>query len=311
MKRFLSHIILYIALFAIVYPLGIFLVGSTPLHGNITFVPANYGHLRSRIADIPRHKGVDILFLGSSHCYRTFDPRPFAAAGISTFNLGSSNQTPIQTLALLETYLDSLQPKRVLFEVHPDIMGNSGEEAACDLLSNMPINRPLRRMAWQVRSPRVINTALYAWMRSNNTLEDSIIIVNTDVNGEQVPCPFAYIRGGFVELPLHRYRPQPLTPQQITINPKQLQALDDCLNLLASRNIPVTLIEVPASRTLYQSYTNHNTFERLMSQRPWADQYLNLNGLIPFTDTLHFFDPDHLNQEGVAMLNKYLISCIL
>ena len=55
----------------------------------------NKGHLCSRIKDIRNYHDVDILFLGSSHSYRTFDTRTYEAAGYHCFNLGSSIQTPM------------------------------------------------------------------------------------------------------------------------------------------------------------------------------------------------------------------------
>lgn len=315
MRKFLLHIVLFCVAFLLAYLLGIRLVAESPLHGNISYVPANYGHMRSRIAEADTIGQVDVVFLGSSHCYRTFDPRIFAAEGIRIFNLGSSNQTPMQSFMLQERCLHSLQPRKVVIEVHPDIMASDGVESACDLLSNIP---PCAEMRWMIghllRQPRVINTALYTCLFYDNQAEDSVICVGTNVNGEQVMCDFAYVRGGYVALPCHRYRPSPIEPQSIHINPNQLHALNACLRWLRSHGWKeVILVEVPSTQALYQSYINHSEFEETMSRvaKEMGAEYHNLNGCIPLVDSVHFFDEDHLNQEGAEIVSKYLIECVL
>ena len=73
----------------------------------------------TRLKEVKTVKNVDILFLGSSHTYRGFDTSIFHDCGYSAFNLGSSSQTPIQTLTLANRYLKQLNPKLVVLEVYP------------------------------------------------------------------------------------------------------------------------------------------------------------------------------------------------
>src|SRR3972149_6768649 len=47
------------------------------------------------LAEFDRTQNYDLIFLGSSHCYRCFDPFVFQKFGLTTYNLGSSSQTPI------------------------------------------------------------------------------------------------------------------------------------------------------------------------------------------------------------------------
>ena len=79
-------------------------------------------------------KNVDVLFLGSSHAYRGFDPRIFRKRGYSSFNLGSSAQTPSQTKVWLKRYLKHLNPKIVIYEVYPGTFSSDGIEASLDLV---------------------------------------------------------------------------------------------------------------------------------------------------------------------------------
>lgn len=313
MRKFALHTLLYLLVVLIVYPLSMGLLSYTPFKAKAGYIPANYGHLHSRLHDVAHFHHIDLLFLGSSHCYRTFDTRLYQAAGYSAFNFGSSNQTPLQTLVLLKDYIDSLQPRRVFFEVHPDILANGGVESGLDLVSNAHFTPALAEMIATLRSFKVLNSAFASLAHGNSIPHaDSVVSVYTTVNGEQVMADFRYVPGGFVQMPPYSYQPQSQFPHTIKINPLQVDALRRCIRLLGEKHIAVTLIEVPASRNLYHSYTNHREFEQQMSL---LGSYINLNDSSALTsqlvDTIHYFDEDHLNQKGVEVVNSYIIECIL
>ena len=115
------------------------------------------GHLKTRIRDLATCSDVDVLFLGSSHAYRGFDPRIFMKYGIKSFNLGSSAQTPIQTEILLKRYLNSLKPKLVVYEVYPSTLSLDGVESALDLIANDRIDFPIIKMALDLNHAAVYN----------------------------------------------------------------------------------------------------------------------------------------------------------
>ena len=140
MKKLFLRLLLFLPTALLGYMLLLWLFGDLGWVRSANTTMGHSGHLCSRIKDIPNYHDVDILFLGSSHSYRTFDTRTYQAAGYSCFNLGSSNQTPVQTLVLLQTYLDSIHPRHIVFEVHPDIMNNDGVESAVDILAHTPLN---------------------------------------------------------------------------------------------------------------------------------------------------------------------------
>ena len=143
MKEFLKHTLLFICLLSFLYAGCVFLSGlifPSSTTRNLKYPLGSYGHLNSRVKDIKNHSDVDVLFLGSSHAYRGFDPRIFKKHGITSFNLGSSSQTPIQTEILLNRYLNSLNPKLVVYEVYPGFLRNDGVESALDLIANDKID---------------------------------------------------------------------------------------------------------------------------------------------------------------------------
>ena len=256
----------------------------------------NTGHLCSRIKDIRNYHDVDILFLGSSHCYRTFDTRTYEAAGYHCFNLGSSNQTPVQTYVLLQAYLDSLNPQRVVMEVHPDIMNNDGVESAVDMLANVPLTCEMTRMAWKMRNMKVVNTWLYSIYnqkichRLEHFVEDSII-QNT-----------AYVPGGYVEVNARKFEVKRYPRKRLKIRPEQMEALKRCVDMLKEREIPYLLVEVQDAEQLRSTFLNHDWFERQM-QALGPYRYK----ILPMEDKVHFANSNHLYKPGIVMFNDDLI----
>lgn len=324
MKRFLRHITLFLAVGTLLYLPAVWIIGHAGLQANVKYIPGNYGMMGLRMDELNKlclHNTPDLLFIGSSHCYRTFDTRVYDSAGYHSFNLGSSNQTPKQTFALLSLYLQHFSPDLVVIEVHPDIMENSGDESAIDIVSNTKLFAPIRDMALSQKSLRVFNTMCCSFVERvlhNGTIHpgDSIVNVGTQSGDTTVFVDFKYIKGGFVEVSPYCYKPIPLKPKTIEVRDDQMEYLKLCLWLLDYHSTPYMLVEVPCTRNLYQSYTNHVDFEKKMRSLVYLDsEYLNLNEDQRLTslldDTTCFFDDDHLNQKGVSIFNKFFIQCIL
>lgn len=81
---------------------------------------------------------IDILFLGTSHCYNSFSPEIlYQEYGISSYNLGSSMQSTMLSYFWLKEALQYQNPSFVVFEVYnmipygyskpEDVMWNSAE----------------------------------------------------------------------------------------------------------------------------------------------------------------------------------------
>lgn len=324
MKRFLLHIAFFLLGGIVLYLPTVWAAGKIGIQSNVKYIPGNYGMMGLRLGeadDMRADNNLDLLFIGSSHCYRTFDTRAYDTAGYHSFNLGSSNQTLSQTYALLERYLRRISPQLVVIEVHPDIMGDSGDESAIDILSNTRIDAPMRNMALRQSNLRVFNTMCCSFLdrfihRGAIPFGDNIINVDTQSGDTTVNVDFKYINGGYVEVTPYCYKPIPLKPKTIEVRDDQMEWLKMCLWLLEYHSTPYMLVEVPCTRSRYQSYTNHADFERKMRSLVTLDsEYLNLNEDQRLTamldDSTCFFDDDHLNQKGAEIFNKFFIQCIL
>lgn len=319
MKSFLHHTLLILALFLIIYPLSAWIVGRSSLPSNVNYIPNNYGHLALRLAEADTAE-PQLLFIGSSHCYRTFDTRLYDSLGLRSFNLGSSNQTPLQSFLLLSRYMERWKPDLVVVEVHPDVLANDGVESAVDMLSNSAMDHRLLGMTASLKNIRVFNTMLCSAI-------DHLVNGLPDHKARPVvrlPHPysptdsieFAYVKGGFVETTQLCWEPKELEPMTINVKPLQLKRLEMIADLLEAHGTKYLFVEVPASHRRYNSYLNHKQFEQqIESVLPDKSLYINFNDDYRLTslldDSTCYYDDDHLNQKGIRIFNNYFITkCI-
>jgi hypothetical protein len=286
----------------------VFYVGALFIWGNL--VPADFrsnlfyrgspGHMFTRLKEVKNSNVVDILVLGSSHAYRGFDPRILSAFGYSTFNLGSSAQTPQQTDLLLTRYLDHLNPKLVIYEVFPLTFNLDGVESSLDVIANDKNDLKSLEMALEINNIKVYNTLMVTelndMLRPNQFLEEPLRR-GTDT----------YISGGFVETRLTDFKPKTLSNLTLELNPAQLSKFAEIIGMLKAKGITVILVFAPVSSALYQSYSDVDAFDDMMKK---YSTYYNFNKILSLTDSLYFYDSHHLNQQGVELFNSKLIEVL-
>jgi hypothetical protein len=271
------------------------------LKKNIVYSPAAYGHMYSRIKDVNATENVDILFIGSSTCYRGFDTRIFQQQGYRSFNLGSSNQTHLQSEVLLKQYLSALHPKLVVYEVTPGVLETDGVESALDLISNNKIDFSVLHMALCINSIKVYNSLLYAYVKQ--------AIGGAQNLSEPVQRETStYVRGGYEEKPMRYFKNDSVfAPRNYVVKNEQLKAFYRNLQFLHDSNTPYILVQAPNTRAVYNSIQNARQIDSLYHT---CGTYFNFNTAHGFVDTLHFYDRGHLNQQGVILFNQKFIALL-
>ena len=141
-----------------------------------------------RFRDVEQYRDVDVLILGSSHSYRSFDPRIFAKHGIETFNLGSTAQTPLNSYYLLKRYYDQLSPRLTIIETYFETLDKDGLEAFYDLSVHAPVSMELLQMAVATRNPHAVNCLL----------SDLLVLPSNEVRRSERGRG-AYVSRGYVE----------------------------------------------------------------------------------------------------------------
>ncbi len=251
------------------------------------------GLTSARFEEAANHKPVDMVILGSSHAYRGFDPRIFEERGIAIFNLGTTAQTPIQSELILDTFIDRLAPTMVLLEVYPWGFTSDAVESSIDLLY---YGRPIDRLRIVRTTPTigVLNSAIYSALRGSKLEE---IRSKKD----------QYICGGYVEREVYLVKSikQPIKSWQW--NENQFEALSRIVAKCQERNIRLVLVQAPTTQAFYSSFTNNMEFTERMKG---YGTYYDFNGLSALSDSLHFYDEDHLNQDGVYLFNIALLDTL-
>lgn len=303
MKKFLTTSLAFLICNGIFYVAAVFVWGNLTcgaIKPNINYPLGAYGHMHSRVIEAKRLKDIDVLFMGSSHAYRGFDTRIFSHHGLRTFNFGSSAQTPIQTNLLLERYLTGLNPKTVIYEVYPETFMNDGTESSLDIVANDRNDFLSLKMIFEVNNIIAYNTYIYAVVHDILNLNKSF--VEPVIKGSDT-----YISGGFVEKEMRYFKPYPLKKKKIRINQKQLNYFKETVDKLKNKGINVILVYAPITKSSYCRYSNNEYFDAVMKSHA---PYYNFNELLPLDDTFHFYDSNHLNQNGVTNFNKKLIEIL-
>ncbi|MBK8228282.1 MAG: hypothetical protein IPK70_14055 [Flavobacteriales bacterium] len=269
---------------------------------NIRYPLNSYGHERSRMQDLEQHQPVDIVFIGSSHAYRGFDPRIWRQHGFTSFNLGSSAQSLLQTDLLVEADMPKLSPKLVIMEVHPNPFRADGIESAVDLIANRPIDMHTVGMALRLPNVLTWNALAYGLVRQAIGADERL--AEARVRGKD-----AYIDGGFVERRSGNFdqtgslKREPAEPM-----PMQWDAFERALGALREQGVEVILVEAPMTRWYYENgFSGHDAFAQRMAA---SGRYINMNGKVELSDSLHFFTKGHLNQAGVELFNEALIDTL-
>lgn len=306
MNKFLKSFLLFIPFAIGVYLLCLLVVGTlqpTPrLKSNFNYSRGAYGHTYTRLQEVKKVNNIDILFLGSSHSYRGFDTRFFSANGYRSFNLGSIAQTPMQTDVLLKRYLKQLDPSIIVYEVYPVTFGVDGVESALDLIANDKNDRYSVNMALEANDAKVYNTLVYGFMRDLFHINRPSFVEQKNKDND------TYIAGGFVEKKMEYYHHYNYPPTALTFNKEQLNIfgciLDSIKNETKSK---VILVYAPVTPNLYNSYTNNNEFDSIMSS---YGTYYNLNKMLSLDDSLDFYDYHHLNQNGVQIVDRKMLEIL-
>ena len=248
-----------------------------------------------KIKDIELLDSLDVLTIGSSHAYRSFDPRIWQEYGYQMFNLGTSSQTHIHTGLLLREYVPRVSPKLVVYEVYPDIFANDGIESNTIFLSYNICMDGMRDVVVRSRNIKSINEYIYAkyreWKYPNEVIP---IVVDTMIE--------KYVGDGFVERIDSEYR-QIANRGQSEILELQVEAFKENIKYLQSIDIPYVLVQAPVTSGELV-LLDMSTIETLLAEE---EHYVDFSYLPVLNDSLYFYDYHHLNQPGVEIFNPIFI----
>lgn len=298
MIKFAMNVFLFCIFLMLFYMMGLFFWGGYThkmFQKNLYYVRGSDAFTYTKLKDVQEIEDTDILFLGSSHCYRGIDTRFFFKHDLNTFNLGTSSQTPMQTYFLLKRYLKKVNPKLIVFETFPAMLCADGVESSLDILSNDEIGWDYFLLAFKTPNAKVMNTICYAFLQQ--------LFANNDFVEPKRSKKDSYIKGGYVQRKFSTSGYGEYQNGSWKINPEQLDFYKACISLFEYEKIEYVLIEAPMASYRYNSYSNNNKIDSVFSS---LGSFKNFNGVSKLDDSLHFYDNHHLNQDGVLIFNNDL-----
>ncbi|HEX2953565.1 MAG TPA: hypothetical protein VHR47_06235 [Bacillota bacterium] len=235
----------------------------------------------------------DLLLLGSSHCYRDFDPRIFKTYGIKAYNFGTSSQTPLNTLPILRRVIH--RTRGVLLEVYPITLNISGTESFVDLLTNTDDYVALTEMAWLLQDVRCMKLI-------------TVKPILDRYNNNQ-PVDRSHYESGYVETdqnapPETVYERYDLDLREVE---KQLRYVEAIIKLCQKNKVKIDLVYAPVPKELVIKKENHVKARIQNICRKYGIHFYNYGRNHNLPSRTCFFDDDHLNKTGVAKFNKILI----
>jgi len=319
MRGFLKKLTGFTGLAAVIY-LGVIAVMANTLqpvlyNGRpVTNVPLNQPDggltvLRFREADA--FGPVDVLFMGSSHCYRTFDTAWYAAQGVRTFNLGSSAQGPLITRHLASRYLDQLDPQLVVLEVYSETLKSNSAESLLDQLANRPLDSDLVRMTAAVGGVKAWNALLVQALRFTGEPVESR-------EPEYEPANGHYVSGGFVRRDGHSGGLPAYEGSPTSLNGKQLDSLGKLIETVQGQGRKIVLVGQPLPAATLAAITDYVDIQNTVAAVAAAHNvpFYDFNGLVKkagsrdLHDPALFYDYHHYNGDGVAAFNPVFLELL-
>jgi hypothetical protein len=308
-KRFFKTSAIFVPLLAALYITTIFIfsnirIGSRPLMSYLFdgLVSGGFGHTLARFQEIDNYHDIDILFLGSSHVYRSFDPRIFKQAGFKIFNMGTTSQTPLNSYHLFKRYEPFLKPKVLVYECYFGIFeSDDGLESLRDLVFNLPLSRNLLYMAWEGRSLRAITWILSEFFGRMTVPWNK---------KKQMPVEGdAYVSGGYVENNTVYLNQKISEARVVKWSKRQFEYLERILSECKIHGIKAIVIVQPVPKNHLASIKNYDDFSgklEVIASSHGADYY-DFTKLIALDDGQDYMDEHHLNAQGVKKFNHYFL----
>ncbi|MEI7595016.1 MAG: hypothetical protein WCK02_04650 [Bacteroidota bacterium] len=296
-KYFLKFLIVFIVSYYLIYSILLLI----PIKGKPILKILKSEMIWSRdlfeltINGFPKDSNFDIQFYGSSHTYRSFDPKIFENAGYICYNWGSSSQTPKNTLALIEEY--SRNTSNIILEVYPINFTLAGTECAWDMIASPLSNKTILKEC-------LIQNDLRCWQLFSIRPIIQKMLANTPQ-----PSNKSFYKG-YAETvdsagKLSTYQKYTVLDSKLKM---QMDYLEKIIRYCKNQNKNLILVCAPVPSKL--AIDGEDKWELAITEicAKYSIQFINMLRKHNLSDENHFFDDDHLNKEGVRIFNDTLIN---
>ncbi len=300
MRRNISKLLIFVGLFTLAYYGIYYCLFNTEYNDRLSItylqknIPLKPSILSKAFAEMERENDLDILFIGSSHCQRGFDPKYFEEEKIKTFNLGSIAQTPVNSYFLLKKYIHKTQ--NVVLEIFPATYNFSGNESFFEILSA------------NNEYPFLLEQAIALKQFSPLQTLSLKPFIDAEISEKQLDkCIY---RKGYIQVNDSaknknvKYVPLTLIDKNTAFQFKYLKKI---IALCKENNKRLILVYAPIPSKFV--FTNEVQFKtelyKILKENDL--NFIDMSRKHGLNDENNFYDDDHLNTSGVMLFNKALI----
>lgn len=307
---------------------------------SIEFLTVDDANMESRVVInemYEQQENIDILILGSSHAYHSFDPYILSASlGKNVFVAGTSAQELDGTLILLQEADKENEIEAVVLELYYSMAMEPRYKERTELTSTYLISDYLRNPL--VKTKYLLSASGYehygnsffpARRNWENLLEvDTVIsILDKKLTPEYLNYKFAKdsttsyagkgyfpvdekIEDGCFVYPYH-------TPAINTDNISEdwMNSLYEIIEYCKQQDIELTLVSTPIQTAILQDMGNYDVYVSYVNElvQEYGIEYYDFNLIHPQyfpVNTELFYDDDHINKDG-AEIFSYLLGELL
>jgi len=275
--------------------------GKSLIYITNTYLVWKGGDTWQKFQEFNPEESHDIIFMGSSRCYRFYNPAIFEAAGYKSFNLGSSAQSLENTSILLKKLINSNNCKHLILDCTINAYRGDGEgfESTSDLITNINSNKIACEIAFREFDIRFLNLLVLRQL-----LNSSPPVYYNEEYSNRGFCTNDRILSNAVCEALNK---KEQNAGSVDWNIARLEMLEDMLEWCRNNNIKVTMVMAPITNGCPQSWLDEceKTIQPICEK--YGHNFINFSRLQEIDQCKHYYDPSHINRAGVEIFNKQFI----
>lgn len=250
------------------------------------------GYTYERFKEFDTKANYDILAFGSSRVNRGLNPKIFEEAGYSLYNLGTDDQTPINTEVLVRHYIKPGKCKLVIIDIFDKIFSHDPLESAADLIQNLKDDKVALKLAVASVDVRTLNLLSIRMMLKNASpayMGDTRLYKGYRMKLNEKND---FSGGGYI---YKTYK-------------KNLREFEATINYLQSVKVPFLLVCQPMP-----TYVNHENQKMLLRDlQPIMErthtQLYDFTRDSTIVSLQDFADESHLTMRGAEKYSKFIIN---
>lgn len=306
MRKVLPYSIFFLLLIGASYLGLIFIFSSISISGKSAIYQVNNyfqwkgGGTYEKFQNFEKNKQYDVIVTGSSRAYRGYDPTVFKEKGIELWNLGTSAQTIRNTYHVINHYVSSENCKLLIIDIYPTALMASDFESGGDLIANIESDKAAFDIALSLKDFRAVNMFLSRLFLKNKPA----FYYENDYLGNGFSTKTDSLPNNLID----ELNQQDSIKNKIrVISNKQLNDLEKLLKLCETKKVNTVIVFSPTSDFYSKEELSYHLNQINPIIAKFEFPFFDYSKKLDLNTTWHFYDPSHLNSEGVKIFNYSLI----